>query len=138
MEDLNKYMNNLSTLSSIKERVQLCVDKKEEFLKRKKNRVLSVIDEEDHKKLANCYQEAVNENSEVIDLILEFKNEIFKIKLIKESIDRNTQIGINQIKVIDNLINMLNDMVNMMYEEKSKYDRIVRYYEKTFSYFNVI
>ena len=59
------------------------------------------------------------------------------MKLVKESIDRNTQVGLNQLKVIDSFINILNDILNIMYDEKSKLDRIVRYYEKTFNYYNV-
>lgn len=136
MEDLNKYMNNVSTISSLRERVQSYVDKKENYLNQDKLKILSSVEMEDNKKVTDSYKAAVDRNDDAIDFILDVKNEIFKMKLVKESLDKNTQVGLNQTKVIDNLINILNDILGIMYEERSKLDRIVRYYEKTFSYYN--
>ena len=136
MEDLNKYMNNVSTISSLRERVQSYVDLKEEYLKKDKLSIISSIDMEDNKKLTDKYKEAVDRNDEAIDLIIDIKNELFKMKLLKESLDRNTSVGLNQSKVIDNLTHILNDILNILNDERSKLDRIVRYYEKSFSYYN--
>ena len=63
---------------------------------------------------------------------------MFKMKLIKESIDKSTQIGMQQAKQIDYYISLLNDIVGIFNDERSKFDRIVRYNEKTYSYFNNI
>ena len=137
MDDLNKYMNNVSTISALREKTQLLIDTKEAYLKQEPLKILSAIELEDNKKMTDSYKEAVDRNNMLIDLVMEIKNEIFKMKLVKESIDRNTQVGLNQLKVIDSFINILNDILNIMYDEKSKLDRIVRYYEKTFNYYNV-
>ena len=137
MDDLNKYMNNVSTISALREKTQLLIDTKEAYLKQEPLKILSAIELEDNRKMTDSYKEAVNRNNMLIDLVMEIKNEIFKMKLVKESIDRNTQVGLNQLKVIDSFINILNDILNIMYDEKSKLDRIVRYYEKTFNYYNV-
>lgn len=137
MDDLNKYMNNVSTISALREKTQLLIDTKEAYLKQEPLKILSAIELEDNRKMTDSYKEAVDRNNMLIDFIMEIKNEIFKMKLVKESIDRNTQVGLNQLKVIDSFINILNDILNIMYDEKSKLDRIVRYYEKTFNYYNV-
>lgn len=137
MDDLNKYMNNVSTISALREKVQILVDAKETYLKQESLKILSAVELEDNKKMTDSYKDAVDRNNMLMDFIMEIKNEIFKMKLIKESIDRNTQVGLNQLKVIDSFINILNDILNIMYDEKSKLDRIVRYYEKTFNYYNV-
>lgn len=137
MDDLNKYMNNVSTISALREKTQLLIDTKEAYLKQEPLKILSAIELEDNRKMTDSYKEAVDRNNMLIDLVMEIKNEIFKMKLVKESIDRNTQVGLNQLKVIDSFINILNDILNIMYDEKSKLDRIVRYYEKTFNYYNV-
>ena len=137
MDDLNKYMNNVSTISALREKTQLLIDTKEAYLKQEPLKILSAIELEDNRKMTDSYKETVDRNNMLMDFVMEIKNEIFKMKLVKESIDRNTQVGLNQLKVIDNFINILNDILNIMYDEKSKLDRIVRYYEKTFNYYNV-
>ena len=137
MDDLNKYMNNVSTISALREKTQLLIDTKEAYLKQEPLKILSAIELEDNRKMTDSYKEAVDRNNMLIDFVMEIKNEIFKMKLVKESIDRNTQVGLNQLKVIDSFINILNDILNIMYDEKSKLDRVVRYYEKTFNYYNV-
>lgn len=137
MDDLNKYMNNVSTISALREKTQLLIDTKEAYLKQEPLKILSAIELEDNRKMTDSYKEAVDRNNMLVDFVMEIKNEIFKMKLVKESIDRNTQVGLNQLKVIDSFINILNDILNIMYDEKSKLDRIVRYYEKTFNYYNV-
>ena len=76
MEDLNKYMNNVSTISSLRERVQSYVDLKEEYLKKDKLSIISSVDMEDNKKLTDKYKEAVDRNDEAIDLIIDIKNEL--------------------------------------------------------------
>lgn len=136
MDNLNKYMDNVSTLSSLRDRVQYYVNLKEDYLKKEKLVILSSIDLEDVKKVADRYKSAVDRNNDLYDLLIDIKNEIFKMRLIKESLDKNTAIGISQIKSIDNLINILNEIISILTEEKSKLDRIVRFYEKESNYYN--
>lgn len=136
MEDLNKYMSNVSTISSIRETVQSYINKKEEYLKLESLEILSALDIEDSKKVVNAYKSSIDRNSELLDFVMDIKNEIFKIKLVKESLDKNTQVGINQSKVLDNLINILKDILDILSEERSKLDRIVRFYERTSNSYN--
>lgn len=136
MDDLNRYMNNVSTISSLRERVQNLVNLKEEYLSLEKVVILSAVEMEDNKRVTDAYKNSIDRNDTLLDLIMEIKNEIFKIKLIKESLDRNTQAGLSQIKIVDNLINILRDILDILNDERSKLDRVVRYYEKSFSYYN--
>lgn len=136
MDDLNRYMNNVSTISSLRERVQNLVNLKEEYLSLDKVVILSAVEMEDSRRVTDEYKNSIDRNDTLLDLIMEIKNEIFKIKLIKESLDRNTQAGLSQIKIVDNLINILRDILDILNDERSKLDRVVRYYEKSFSYYN--
>lgn len=136
MEDLNNYMNNTSSINNVRERVQKFLDKKEEYVKLEKLAILSPIEMDDTNAVSLAYKAAVDRNNMAIDFIIDTKNEIFKIKLMKDALDRNTQLGLKQAKVLDNLINLLNDILNMFYDERSKLDRIVRFYEKSFTYYS--
>ena len=136
MDDLNRYMNNVSTISSLRERVQNLVNLKEEYLSLDKVVILSAVEMEDSKRVTDEYKNSIDRNDTLLDLIIAIKNEIFKITLIKESLDRNTQAGLSQIKIVDNLINILRDILDILNDERSKLDRVVRYYEKSFSYYN--
>lgn len=128
---------NSITISEMRERVQIYVDKKNNYLKDKGVEILSALELNDDKRLTNAYKLAVDKNNEAIDLIMDIKSEILNLKMIKDSIDKASQLGLAQIKVIDNLINILKDVQDIMNDERAKLDRIVRYYEKTFSYYNV-
>ena len=99
MEDLNKYMEKpINSLNTIRSMTQEIINRKEEYLKETPLNILSTIDLEDNKKMTNTYKSVVDRNNLAMDFIIDIKNEIFKIKLIKESIDRNTAVGIQQIK----------------------------------------
>jgi hypothetical protein len=54
---------------------------------------------------------------------------------MKDQIDRNSQVGLQQVKQLDYFISLLSQIQDMMSDERSKMDRVVRYYEKTFSYY---
>lgn len=136
MEDLNKYMDKqVNSLNTIRSMVQEITDKKEEYLKLEGVRMLTATEMEDNKAMTNVYHDVIGRNNLIIDFILDIKNTIFKIKLIRDSIDRNTQLGQNQTKQYDYFISLLQSILDMMNDERSKMDRVVRYYEKTFSYY---
>ena len=136
MEDLNKYMNkSTNSLSTIRSMVQEITDRKENYLSLDKVKILTAIELEDNKNIANVYHDVIERNDTVIDFIVDIKNTIFKIKLIKDQIDRNTEIGLNQVKQIEYFLSLLQSILDMMSDERSKMDRVVRFYEKTFSYF---
>lgn len=136
MEDLNKYMEKSSnSLSAVRSMVQEITDKKEKYFNSDKVRILTTTELEDNRTIANVYHDVIERNDFVIDFIVDIKNTIFKIKLMKDQIDRNSQIGLQQVKQIDYFLSLLNQILDMMNDERSKMDRVVRYYEKTFSYF---
>ena len=136
MEALNKYMEKSSnSLSAVRSMVQEITDKKEKYFNSDKVRILTTTELEDNRKIASVYHDVIERNDFVIDFIVDIKNTIFKIKLMKDQIDRNSQIGLQQVKQIDYFLSLLNQILDMMNDERSKMDRVVRYYEKTFSYF---
>ena len=136
MEDLNKYMEKpTSSLSTIHRMVQDITNKKEDYLNLDKVRILRASELDDTKTLTNVYHDTIERNDLVIDFIIDIKNVIFKIRLMKDQIDKNSQIGLQQIKQLDYFIGLLQSIVDMMSDERSKMDRVVRYYEKTFSYY---
>ena len=136
MEDLNKYMEkSTSSLSTIRSMVQEITDRKESYLSLDKVKILTATELEDNKNITNVYHDVIERNDAVIDFIIDIKNTIFKIKLIKDQVDRNSQVGLQQIKQIDYFLSLLSSIHDIMSDERSKMDRVVRYYEKTFSYF---
>ena len=136
MEDLNKYMEkSTSSLSTIRSMVQEITDRKENYLSLDKVKILTATELEDNKNMTNVYHDVIERNDAVIDFIIDIKNTIFKIKLIKDQVDRNSQVGRQQIKQIDYFLSLLSSIHDIMSDERSKMDRVVRYYEKTFSYF---
>lgn len=136
MEDLNKYMEkSTSSLSTIRSMVQEITDRKENYLSLDKVKILTATELEDNKNMTNVYHDVIERNDVVIDFIIDIKNTIFKIKLIKDQVDRNSQVGLQQIKQIDYFLSLLSSIHDIMSDERSKMDRVVRYYEKTFSYF---
>ena len=80
MDDLNKYMNNVSTISALREKIQVLVDTKETYLKQEPLKILSAVELEDNKKMTDSYKEAVDRNNMLMDFVMEIKNEIFKMK----------------------------------------------------------
>ena len=136
MEDLNKYMEkSTSSLSTIRSMVQEITDRKESYLSLDKVKILTATELEDNKNMTNVYHDVIERNDAVIDFIIDIKNTIFKIKLIKDQVDRNSQVGLQQIKQIDYFLSLLSSIHDIMSDERSKMDRVVRYYEKKFSYF---
>lgn len=136
MEDLNKYMEkSISSLSTIRSMVQDITDKKEEYLALDKVKILTTSELDDTRAMTTAYHDVIERNDLIIDFIIDIKNTIFKIKLIKDKIDRNSQAGIQQIKQIDYFISLLQPIQDIMSDERSKMDRVVRYYEKIFSYY---
>ena len=136
MEDLNKYMEkSTSSLSTIRSMVQEITDRKENYLSLDKVKILTATELEDNKNMTNVYHDVIERNDAIIDFIIDIKNTIFKIKLIKDQVDRNSQVGLQQIKQIDYFLSLLSSIHDIMSDERSKMDRVVRYYEKTFSYF---
>ena len=136
MEDLNKYMSNVSTISTIRETVQEFINRKEEYLQLDKLNILSAVEQEDSRKAVNAYKSSIDRFDTLMDFIMDIKNEIFKIKLVKESLDKNTQVGLNQSKVLENLLNILRDILDILNDERAKLDRLVRFYERTSNTYN--
>lgn len=136
MEDLNKYMSKpVTSISSIRSMAQQIIDRKEQYLSLDKVKILTASELEDNKKMTNVYHDVIERNDYVIDFIIDIKDSIFKIKLAKDKLDKNTDLGLQQAKQLDYFISLLLQVQDIMTDERSKMDRVVRYYEKTFSYY---
>ena len=115
MEDLNKYMEKQpAALSTIRSMVQDITNKKEEYLKLDNITILNATELEDNRKMTNVYHDIIKRNDLVIDFIVDIKNTTFKIKLMKDQIDRNSQIGIQQMKQIDYFLSILSQILDMI------------------------
>lgn len=137
MNDLNNYMDTEKSMFGVlRDHVQVILNRKEDLVSRESLRALSVDNMEDTKKLGRAYEESINYNSKVIDLMRDIKDEILKLGMLKERLDTNTQLGIQQIRQIESLIKILREVYDIIELEKSKADRLVRYYEKTAVYYN--
>lgn len=136
MEDLNKYMSKpVTSISSVRSMAQQIIDRKEQYLSLDKVKILTASELEDNKKMTNVYHDVIERNDYVIDFIIDIKDSIFKIKLAKDKLDKNTDLGLQQAKQLDYFISLLLQVQDIMTDERSKMDRVVRYYEKTFSYY---
>lgn len=136
MEDLNKYMEKQpSSLNTIRGMVQEITDKKETYLGLDKVKILNAVELDDTKLIVTNYHDVIERNNLVIEFIMEIKNTIFKVRLAKDQIDKNNQLGLQQVKQLDYYISLLQSIQDIMNDERTKMDRVVRYYEKTFSYF---
>lgn len=123
---------NTSPSNVIREAVQKNVKRKEDFLKARQVTTLSALDMEDNKKLTDAYKAAIDRNDEAIDFIMDIKNDIFRIKLIKDKLDHGSALYMQQVQQIDYHIKLLNDILSIIQDERSKMDRVVRYYERNF------
>ena len=136
MEDLNKYMSKpVTSISSIRSMAQQIIDRKEQYLSLDKVKILTASELEDNKKMTNVYHDVIERNDYVIDFIIDIKDSIFKIKLAKDKLDKNTDLGLQQAKQLDYFISLLLQVQDIMTDERSKMDRVVRNKKKTFSYY---
>lgn len=136
MEDLNKYIEKQpSSLSTIRDMVQEITNKKEDYLSLDKVKILTATELEDNKVMTNVYHDVIERNNLIIDFIMDIKNTMFKVRLQRDQIDRNIQLGQNQAKQFDYFLSLLQAILEIMNDERNKMDRVVRYYEKTFSYY---
>ena len=126
----NKEINSLATVRAM---VQRDNDRKEEILKGRGVPILAAQDLEDTTKMTNTYKKAIERNAEVMDFVMDIKNDILKIKLVKARLDRSTALYVSQAQQFDDFIKILNSILSIMKDEVSKMDRIVRFYERNYS-----
>lgn len=130
METNTEQINSLATVRAI---VQNDNERKEEILKTRSSVVLSANDMEDPKKMTNTYKAAVEKNNEVIDFIVDVKNDILKIRLVKDRLDKTTALYSQQVQQFDYYIKLLSDIKSIMQDEREKMDRVIRFYERNYS-----
>ena len=127
--------DNINTLSYLRDRTQKLMDRKREYILTAVSETLSTNDCEDAFKVSKAYKEAVDQNSKLLDIIRDTKDEMLFLRLAKERIDTSTQLGQQQLKQVDNLVKVLAEIVSILDIEKIKMDRFVRFYERTFNYY---
>lgn len=133
MEEVKEQdMEQVTSLGKLKEKVDKEVERKGKFLDSRKQELLKSVDLNDNKKMTDAYNEAVSRNSEAIDFIMDLKNDILRFRLIKDKLDPKSAVYTQQCAKIDYFIKILNDVLSIIQDERSKMDRIVRYYERNF------
>lgn len=132
MENLNDFMpKKEDTVSFIKTRAQNLIKMKDDLLEIIKDvKVVDVYEASDMKIVSLNYTISVNANTSLLDLIVDTKNEIFKIKMLKSRIDTNFPDGLKQINMLENIASLLYESISILEIKKQSLDRIVRYYEK--------
>lgn len=136
MENNTEQSKEISSLAAIRAMVQKDNDCKEEILKSRGVPILAAQDLGDTTKMTNTYKAAVERNAVALDFIMDVKNDILKIKLVRDRLDRTTSLYLQQAQQLDNYVKILNDILSIMKDEVSKMDRIVRFYEKNYSSYN--
>ena len=117
--------------------VQRDIDIKEELLKGRGVAVLSAHELDDTRKMTDTYKSAIDRNNEVVDFIMDVKNDILKVRLVKDRLDKTTSLYLQQSQQIDWYIKTLNEILNIIKEEKEKMDRIIRFYERNYNSYTI-
>lgn len=136
MENSTEQSKEINSLATVRAIVQRDNDKKEEILKSRGVPILAAQDLGDTTKMTNTYKLAVERNSLAMDFMMDLKNDILKIKLVKDRLDRTTNLYLQQVQQFDSYIKILNDILSIMKDEVSKMDRIVRFYERNYNSYN--
>lgn len=137
MENNIEQNKEISSLATIKAMVQRDIDIKEELLKGRGVAVLSAHELDDTRKMTNTYKSAIDRNNEVVDFIMDVKNDILKLRLVKDRLDKTTSLYLQQSQQIDWYIKTLNEILNIIKEEKEKMDRIIRFYERNYNSYTI-
>ncbi len=133
MESNTEQSKEISSLATIRAMVQRDNDRKEEILKSRGVPILAAQDLGDNTKMTNTYKAAIERNSLAIDFMMDIKNDILKIRLVKDRLDKTSALYLQQAQQFDSYIKILNDILNIIKDEVSKMDRIVRFYERNYS-----
>jgi hypothetical protein len=133
----NTEQSNISSLATIKAMVQRDIDKKEEILRGRGVAVLSAHELDDTRKMTNTYKSAIDRNNEVVDFYMDVKNDILKLRLVKDRLDKTTSLYLQQSQQIDWYIKTLNEILGIVKEEKEKMDRIIRFYERNYNSYTI-
>lgn len=123
----------IDSLETVKAMVQRDNNRKEVILKGRAVEVLSAYELDDIKKMSAVYKSAVERNNEVVDFIMDVKNDILKIRLAKDRLDKTTSLYFQQATQIDYYIKILTEILGIVKEEQQKLDRVVRFYEKNYN-----
>ena len=148
MTNIGSYIETeekVNTLSYLRERTQKILDRKSEYIKTAISTILPVEDCNNPFKVSVAYREVVEQNNKLMDLLrdtkdifilLIAKNKNQTMNIAKEKIDFSTQLGQQQLKQVEGLIKILTTISKVLEIEQAKMDRFVRFYEKTFNYYN--
>ena len=133
MENNLEQDKEINSLDTIRVMVQEDNNRKEALLKSRNIKVLSAYELDDIKKMSAVYKEAVERNDLVIDFIMDVKNDMLKIRLAKDRLDKTTGVYTQQANQIDYYMKILVEILGIMKEEQQKLDRVVRFYEKNYN-----
>ena len=126
----------VNALSYLRERTQKILDRKNEYIKGAVSDIIPIEDCNNPFKVSVAYREVVEQNNKLMDLLRDTKDEQLFLNIAKEKVDFSTQLGQQQLKQIEGLIKILVAISKILETEQTKMDRFVRFYEKTFNYYN--
>lgn len=137
MEDLNKYNEQTSENSSafIISIQKLIVNVKKYLLEISEFEKPTYTQLQDTKFMFEKYGEIIQQNSLVLDYIRKCE---FNLSICKDVISAlNTDSVINQKmkSQVNNLSNRIKNLLDPLYTEEKRMDRILRFYEKTYNTF---
>lgn len=139
MTNIGSYIEteeSINTLSYLRERTQKIFDRKSEYIKNAISTLLPAEDCSNPFKVSVAYREVIEQNNKLMDLLRDTKDEMLFLSIAKEKIDFSTQLGQQQLKQVEGLIKILTALSKVLETEQAKMDRFVRFYEKTFNYYN--
>ena len=126
----------VNTLSYLRERTQKILDRKNEYIKEAISNIIPIEDCNNPFKVSVAYREVIEQNNKLMDLLRDTRDEMLFLNIAKEKVDFSSQLGQQQLKQIEGLVKILTAISKILETEQNKMDRFVRFYEKTFNYYN--
>ena len=139
MEDLNKYSENEqmggSSSAFINSINQLIMEVKKFIMDIKEFEQPTYTQTQDTKFMMEKYGEAVQMNSKVLDYIRKCEFNISICKDVIASLNTDNIVNQKMKRQVNNLSDRIKNLMDPLYTEEKRMDRILRFYEKTYNTF---
>lgn len=139
MEDLNKYSENEqmggSSSAFINSINQLIMEVKKFIMDIKEFEQPTYTQTQDMKFMMEKYGEAVQMNSKVLDYIRRCEFNLSICKDVTASLNTDNVVNQRMKRQVNNLSDRIKNLMDPLYTEEKRMDRILRFYEKTYNTF---
>ena len=137
MEDLNKYSENEqmggSSSAFINSINQLIMEVKKFIMDIKEFEQPTYTQTQDMKFMMEKYGEAVQMNSKVLDYIRRCEFNLSICKDVTASLNTDNVVNQRMKRQVNNLYDRIKNLMDPLYTEEKRIDRILRFYEKTYN-----